>query len=906
MIIVKGEIKTKQISYCEYNELTHKYDIRFNHGQIYSYTCDNVEYIERPKILDPDMYYIFYGNEQIKGISSILLFENKKSKYWHLCFYSGWERDYFDYELKVIKSCLEDPVSADTFEYLKRISSLNGLRNEAGEKLLEKQYNKMGFVREDSVLAMYLKPQDYDLKSNDSKQVTPIFPFGCNKSQYEAVKNALENPLSVIQGPPGTGKTQTILNIIANILAEGKTVQVVSNNNSATENIWEKLSTEKHNMGFLVASLGKVENKRLFLDSQSELLPNLSAWKLKETDEITLEEIKSESESLRKVFEKQERLAILKQELSSLEIELKYFNKYLHETNVDINKIKLRRKISSSKIMELWQECQSISEQEKSIGLFFKLKSILYYGISNWNFYKQDISMIITSMQSLFYMTRLNEITREFQEIEKELKEPGIISIDTMCDKSMMYFKNMLYSKYGGRRQRKIFSEENLKYNMQEFLDEYPIVLSTTFSSRSNLDNIKIYDYLIMDEASQVDIATGALALSCAKNVVIVGDTKQLPNVLTDDDEKCSQDIFEYYNIHKGYQYSNSFLKSILDIFSEVPQTLLKEHYRCHPKIIDFCNQKFYNGELIIMTDDNHEKDVLSIVKTVEGNHERNHYNQRQIDVIKREVLPILTDDNSEIGIIAPYNNQVRALRNEINNIDIATVHKLQGKEKDTIIISTVDNEITDFTDDPYLINVAISRAKKKLCVVVSGNEQSKDRNISDLIAYVQYNNFEVRESNIYSIFDYLYKQYTKSRYEYLKNHKKVSQYDSENLMYTIITDVLKSIDIATLDVICHQPLNMLIRDLKLLNEREIKYVMNPATHIDFLIYNKISKNPVLAIEVDGYIFHNATTSQSKRDEMKNHILKLYNIPLIRLATTGSQEKEVLYRKLKDLLVTGT
>ena len=124
--------------------------------------------------------------------------------------------------------------------------------------------------------------------------------------------------------------------------------------------------------------------------------------------------------------------------------------------------------------------------------------------------------------------------------------------------------------------------------------------------------------------------------------------------------------------------------------------------------------------------------------------------------------------------------------------------------------------------------------------------------------------------------------------------------------MYTIITDVLKSIDMAALDVICHQPLNMLIRDLKLLNDRECKYVMNPSTHIDFLIYNRISKNPILAIEVDGYNFHKHTTVQSKRDEMKNHILNLYNIPLIRLATNGSQEKEVLYRKLKDLLVTGT
>lgn len=58
------------------------------------------------------------------------------------------------------------------------------------------------------------------------------------------------------------------------------------------------------------------------------------------------------------------------------------------------------------------------------------------------------------------------------------------------------------------------------------------------------------------------------------------------------------------------------------------------------PKIINFCNQKFYRGELIIMTTDKGEEDVLSVVKTVAGNHERNHYSQRQIDVIKNEIIP--------------------------------------------------------------------------------------------------------------------------------------------------------------------------------------------------------------------------------------------------------------------------
>ena len=69
----------------------------------------------------------------------------------------------------------------------------------------------------------------------------------------------LENQVSVIEGPPGTGKTQTILNIIANLLVDGKSVQIVSNNNSATLNVFEKLNSDKYNLGFLVAPLGSSE-----------------------------------------------------------------------------------------------------------------------------------------------------------------------------------------------------------------------------------------------------------------------------------------------------------------------------------------------------------------------------------------------------------------------------------------------------------------------------------------------------------------------------------------------------------------------------------------------------------------------------------------------------------------------
>lgn len=195
-----------------------------------------------------------------------------------------------------------------------------------------------------------------------------------------------------------------------------------------------------------------------------------------------------------------------------------------------------------------------------------------------------------------------------------------------------------------------------------------------------------------------------------------------------------------------------------------------------------------------------------------------------------------------------------------------------------------------------------MSRAKKKLVLVVTGNEQSKESNIIDLINYIEYNNFEVMDSQIYSIFDYLYKQYTEERKEFLRSHKKISEYDSENLMYVLIEELLSDNRYSSLDVVCHFPMNMLIRNLELLNEQECKYAMNPATHLDFLIYNRISKKPVLAIEVDGYEYHKNGTVQASRDILKNHILQLYQIPLLRFQTNGSGERKIIAEWLEKLV----
>lgn len=902
MIIIKGEIKTPDIISCMYNSYTKKMDVKFNNGKTYSYAYSNVEWLKDPQVLNSDMYRISRDGREFFDIKAIYVFRSTYESYWHICFGDGSERDYCRSDLHIIESCLTQSQSSNVFEYIKQIAGLSNLRNEeTGEKLLSKKFDKISFVGSDVALAKYLNPSLLQGKRTGCEYI-PIFPFGCNNSQYKAVKNAMENQISVIQGPPGTGKTQTILNIIANILMQGKTVQIVSNNNSATENVYEKLSSSKYNLGFVVATLGSSKNKKIFVEHQDTNYPDFSLWKTNENSYDLQKRIAEQSSQLKNFFDKQEKLACLRQEFSQLVTEQEYFNQYVEESDVNTDTIKFKKKLSSKHWMVLWQECQLISEEKKVIGLWFKIKGFLKYGVINWNFYKQDISKIITTFQAMYYRAKQAELSAEIIDIEKYLNNVNKNLLDDLCNQSMVVLKDKLARKYEGKSSRKIFSEDNLWKEPYDVLDEYPVILSTTFSSRNSLNSDVVYDYLIMDEASQVDIATGALALSCARNVVIVGDTKQLPNVVPDDIKAKAKAIFDTFNVNEGYQYTKSFLQSILDVMPNVTQTLLREHYRCHPKIINFCNQKFYRGELIIMTTDKGEEDVLSVVKTVAGNHERNHYSQRQIDVIKNEIIPKYVSNLEETGIIAPYKNQVEALSREITDIDAATAHKFQGKEKENIIISTVDDEISDFADDPYLINVAVSRAKKKLMLVVTGNEQSKEHNITDLIDYIQYNNFEVAESKIYSIFDYLYKQYTEERMAYLQKHKKISEFDSENLMYSLIEEIIDDDTYSSLDVVCHFPLNMLIKNPELLNEQECQYAMNPATHLDFLIYNRIGKKPVLAIEVDGYEYHKENTVQASRDLMKNHIMELYEIPFLRFKTNGSGEREKIIEMLDKLV----
>src|SRR5690606_29105029 len=133
------------------------------------------------------------------------------------------------------------------------------------------------------------------------------------------------------------------------------------------------------------------------------------------------------------------------------------------------------------------------------------------------------------------------------------------------------------------------------------------------------------------------------------------------------------------------------------------------------------------NNELIIHSNATSNRQPLLVYKTVAGNHARERMNQRQIDTIKEEIISKEKLHDVDLGIVTPYRNQTCALQEAFEGTEIKadTVDKFQGRENKVIILSTVDNEISEFTDNPNRLNVAVSRAQEQLILVVNGNESN-------------------------------------------------------------------------------------------------------------------------------------------------------------------------------------
>lgn len=295
------------------------------------------------------------------------------------------------------------------------------------------------------------------------------------------------------------------------------------------------------------------------------------------------------------------------------------------------------------------------------------------------------------------------------------------------------------------------------------YLERYPVFSSTVHSLRKIFvpdgEFHNQFDYVIADECSQMSVMLGIVAMSCAKNLVLIGDNQQLPPVISPAVKGVSGRYPGLPDLYKEEE-GKSFLALCEKLFSGAPKSFLDCHYRCHPSIIEFCNRYVYDNRLTVRTHDDgqfrmravwYEGDYCEKISEPEDGGadapvRRKIYNQRQIEIFLREELPGLAeklrDPNFSAAVISPFRREIELLSQrlrealaalnlsdsdiseELDEDDVPrlTIHKAQGKGFDAVYLLPVEDYYTrnPWSQRKRLINVAVSRAKREFCIIAS------------------------------------------------------------------------------------------------------------------------------------------------------------------------------------------
>lgn len=246
------------------------------------------------------------------------------------------------------------------------------------------------------------------------------------------------------------------------------------------------------------------------------------------------------------------------------------------------------------------------------------------------------------------------------------------------------------------------------------------------------------FDHLIIDEAAQA-IAPAVWSISeLAEQIVLAGDHQQLPATIKSDRAKDLE-----------------LDKSVLEMAQELdlPMQLLDTQYRMNAEIIAFSNHYFYGNQLKTHAS-NHdlclEGDDLKAVEFIDtagcGYEESKHpetgaiFNESEISIIEQRVQQLKSE---QLAIITPYRAQLTKIRQRIPQVNANTIDSFQGQEQDVIIISLCRcNEVNEigFLKDYRRMNVAFTRARKKLIVIGDSITIGQDEFYCSFLEHVEQN----------------------------------------------------------------------------------------------------------------------------------------------------------------------
>lgn len=550
---------------------------------------------------------------------------------------------------------------------------------------------------------------DEQVSINDKEYQKEELPIVLSEAQQAILKSSAVYPLTLIVGPPGTGKSYTIGAIAAEHMSRGESVLIASRTNEAVDVIVAKIEAQIGNNRCVVRG-GK---KRTYTTPLNRYLKAL--------------------------LTRGNRLLYLMKEFG--------LDSRLHLRSIEERIALLQNTIQNRKetVLELEKEFEEEVANEIEWGRHLQAKK---EGL--WNQLKTYYLEMRNHFQKPIW-TYSSAILAKDDEQNKEVLElihlRYVAQVTNVLNDHWQEIKNFYEALKMSSDTDKMKAFEAIDFDV--ILKAFPIWLTNLSEVKDVLPFKKeLFDVVIIDEATQCDIASCLPLMQRAKRVVFAGDPNQLRHVsfLSRSIQNVFKNKYQLEDIHNDkLNYRD---KSILDAGMGALQSgeqvaMLDEHYRSLAPIIAFSNAHFYDNELRIMTERPDETEQGVYLKQCHGVRQKNGENAIEAQQLLNDVLMCIRNEKdlraglcTTIGILSPFRAQVDLLAKlvleqlEIGDIEkhqirVGTAYSFQGEERDVMYLSfAVDanshHSAFNHINKPEVFNVSITRARKQQMVYVS------------------------------------------------------------------------------------------------------------------------------------------------------------------------------------------
>jgi very-short-patch-repair endonuclease len=651
-----------------------------------------------------------------------------------------------------------------------------------------------------TALGSWLTRQTIESPPTDQQALLEVLPL--NSEQRQAVRQALSNPLTVITGPPGTGKSQVVTAILVNAAWRGKTVLFASKNNKAVDVV----ETRVNSLGPrpILLRLGANQYQARLADYLVSLLAASATADDHERYrecEATHAKLQQQSDALNTAFQA---VVQLRNEVDALEQRVErarcdmgedIFARTRSTDREGLNRVMvyMQRAIDQAdrakqvflmrlfwplvrkkRFEHLQATVTSLREVVQQLGLPLPKGAVDSTTIDNWVRYGPRLASRVSQvLEAQDYFTKLAMLTggHSIEELSRSRKNlTGDLSANS---ESLWQAWLRLQPARMSPEQRKLLGDYSALLQMIVSADEHnhqlgrdvfrryyqlfpqmtsilPCWAITSLSVRGRVPlDPTFFDLLVVDEASQCDIASALPLLFRARRVVVIGDPMQLRHISTLSKQQDQQLLSKYGLVdeYPGWAYSP---RSLFDLASSLSRSedivALRDHHRSHADIIEFSNKAFYEGRLRVATRHDRLRRPRIDEPAVRWVHVQGKtvrpgtggvLNEQEARAVVAEIERLINQGyHGSIGVVSPFRAQANRIRDLVSQHDVVssrvidldflvdTVHKFQGDERDVMIFSPVVSEGVQDTalgflrSNPNLFNVAITRARAALVVV--------------------------------------------------------------------------------------------------------------------------------------------------------------------------------------------